>query len=59
MNAASPDPARRASRRGQAALEYVLVFIAFAAAVYAACRFLRAPGKVARHTVDVICSERL
>jgi hypothetical protein len=50
---------RRRNRRGQTALEYILVFIALFAAVYAAVFFLRAPGQIATHTTDVICSERL
>lgn len=51
--------ARRDSRKGQTALEYILVFIALSAAVFAAVHFLRAPSGIAVHTTDVICSERL
>jgi hypothetical protein len=50
---------RHGSRRGQTALEYILVFIALSAAVFAAVHFLKAPSRVAVHTTDVICSERL
>ena len=59
MDAARHATMRRKNRRGQTALEYILVFIALFAAVYAAVYFLRAPGKIATHTTDVICSERL
>ena len=41
------------------ALEYILVFIALSVAVFAAVHFLKAPSRVAVHTTDVICSERL
>lgn len=57
--AAAPKTDMRHRRRGQTALEYMLVFIALFAVVFAAIHFLRAPGKVAVHTTDVICSERL
>ena len=50
---------RRKNRRGQTALEYILVFIALFVAVCAALYFLKAPGRIAAHTTDVICSERL
>jgi len=50
---------RYGSRRGQTALEYILVFIALSVAVFAAVHFLKAPSRVAVHTTDVICSERL
>lgn len=50
---------RRDSRKGQTALEYILVLIALSAAVFAAVHFLRAPSRIAVHTTDVICSERL
>jgi Flp pilus assembly protein TadG len=53
------DKRRGKNRSGQTALEYILVFIALSAAVFAAVYFLRAPGKIAVHTTDVICSERL
>ena len=46
-------------RSGQAALEYILVFLALFAAVCAAIHFMRAPAEVAEYTTDVICSERL
>ena len=45
-------------RRGQAALEYILVFAALVAAVCAAVHFMRSPRDAARYTTDVICSER-
>jgi hypothetical protein len=59
MEAAVEAKLRHGSRRGQTALEYILVFIALSAAVFAAIHFLKAPSKVAVHTTDVICSERL
>ena len=59
MNAADREKMRHGSRRGQTALEYILVFIALSAAVFAATCFLRAPSGIALHTTDVICSERL
>ena len=59
MGAAHHATMRREKRRGQTALEYILVFIALFVAVCAAIHFLRAPGKIAAHTTDVICSERL
>lgn len=59
MSAAHPESLRRRSRRGQTALEYILVFLALFAAVSAAVHFMRAPGAVAVYTTDVICSERL
>lgn len=59
MDADHTTARRRSDRRGQTALEYILVFIALLTAAFAAVRFLRAPGKIAVHTTDVICSERL
>ena len=59
MEAAGKTKMRHDSRRGQTALEYILVFIALSAAVFAAFHFLKAPSRVAVHTTDVICSERL
>ena len=59
MNAALHATMRRRNRRGQTALEYILVFIALSVAVCTAVYFLKAPGKIAAHTTDVICSERL
>ena len=59
MNAALHATMRHKNRRGQTALEYILVFIALSVALTAAIFFLRAPGKIATHTTDVICSERL
>ena len=59
MDAAHHATMRRRNRRGQTALEYVLVFLALFVAVCAAVHFLKAPGKIAVHTTDVICSERL
>ena len=59
MGAAVEAKLRHGSRRGQTALEYILVFIALSAAVFAAFHFLKAPSRVAVHTTDVICSERL
>lgn len=59
MSAAHPDALRRRNRRGQTALEYVLVFLALFAAVCAVIHFMHAPGNVAAYTTDVICSERL
>jgi uncharacterized protein (UPF0333 family) len=59
MEAAGKAMMRHGSRRGQTALEYILVFIALSAAVFAAVHFLKAPSRVAVHTTDVICSERL
>ena len=59
MEAAGKAMMRYGSRRGQTALEYVLVFLALFVAVCAAVHFLKAPGKIAVHTTDVICSERL
>ena len=56
---ASPHTRMRRNRRGQAALEYILVFLALFAAVFAAIHFMRAPANVAEYTTDVICSERL
>ena len=47
------------SRSGQAALEYILVFLALLVAVFASIHFMRAPADIATHTTDVICSERL
>jgi len=58
MSAARPE-LRRRNRRGQTALEYVLVFLALFVAVCAAIHFMRSPGEVATYTTDVICSERL
>lgn len=59
MSTAHPDDLRRRSRRGQAALEYILVFLALLAAIIAAVHFMRAPKDVATYTTEVICSERL
>ena len=59
MYAARLSTMRHNNRRGQTALEYILVFIALSVAVCAAVYFLKAPGKIAAHTTDVICSERL
>ena len=59
MNAALHATMRHKNRRGQTALEYILVFAALLAATAAAVYFLKAPGKIATHTTDVICSERL
>ncbi len=59
MEAAVEAKLRHGSRRGQTALEYILVFLALSAAVFAAFHFLKAPSRVAVHTTDVICSERL
>ena len=59
MFAAHRKGLRRRNRRGQTALEYVLVFLALFVAVCAAIHFMRAPGNVAAYTTDVICSERL
>ena len=59
MGAAGKTKMRYGSRRGQTALEYILVFIALSVAVFAAVHFLKAPSRVAAHTTDVICSERL
>ena len=59
MSAARKTILRQRNRRGQAALEYVLVFLALLVAVAAAIHFLWAPGNVAKYTTDVICSERL
>ena len=46
-------------RKGQAMLEYVLVFVALLAVVLAAMAFARAPRRAAEHAVDVVCSENL
>jgi ferric-dicitrate binding protein FerR (iron transport regulator) len=51
-------PRRPFRRRGQAALEYILVFAALVAAICAAVHFMRSPRDAARYTTDVICSER-
>ena len=59
MGAAGKTKMRYGSRRGQTALEYILVFIELSVAVFAAVHFLKAPSRVAVHTTDVICSERL
>lgn len=59
MSAAQSESLRRRNRRGQTALEYILVFLAFLVAACAAVHFMRAPGNVAVYTTDVICSERL
>ena len=59
MKAAGKTKMRHGSRSGQTALEYILVFIALSAVVFAALHFLKAPSRVAVHTTDVICSERL
>lgn len=59
MKAADKTEMRYGSRRGQTALEYILVFIALSVAVFAAVHLLKAPSRVAVHTTDVICSERL
>ena len=59
MGAAGKTKMRYGSRRGQTALEYILVFIVLSVAVFAAVHFLKAPSRVAVHTTDVICSERL
>ena len=59
MGAAGKTKMRYGSRRGQTALEYILVFIALSVAVFAAVHFLKAPSRVAVHATDVICSERL
>jgi uncharacterized protein (UPF0333 family) len=50
---------RNSFRRGQAALEYILVFVALFVAVTVAVHFMRSPRNVARYNTDVICSERL
>ncbi len=59
MPAAHRESLRRRNRRGQTALEYVLVFLALFVAVCTAIHFMRAPSDVAAYTTDVICSERL
>ena len=59
MEAAVKTRMRRGCRRGQTALEYILVFLALSVAVFAAVHFLKAPSRIAAHTTDVICSERL
>ena len=59
MFAAHPEGLRHRNRRGQTALEYILVFLALFVAVCTAIHFMRAPGNVAAYTTDVICSEQL
>jgi len=46
-------------RRGQTALEYILIFTLLLLAAGAAYHFMHAPADVAKFTTDVICSERL
>lgn len=52
-------PYARNPRSGQAALEYILVFLALFVATCVAFHFMRAPADMAEYTTDVICSERL
>ena len=49
---------RRSDRRGQTALEYILVFIVLLVAAVAAVYFVKAPANIAKHDIDVICSDR-
>ena len=46
-------------RRGQVALEYILVFLALLVATGVAVYFMRAPADVAVYTTEVICSDRM
>ena len=46
------------SRRGQTALEYILVFAVLLVALAAAIFFIGSSGRIAKHDIDVICSDR-
>ena len=50
---------RRSSRRGQTVMEYAIVVAILAVVAGVTAYFLRAPGKVAKYTTDVICSDNL
>ena len=58
MEAAVEAKLRHGSRRGQTALEYILVFIVLLVAAAAAVYFIKAPANIAKHDIDVICSDR-
>ena len=49
---------RHGSRRGQTALEYILVFAVLLVALAAAIFFISSSGRIAKHDIDVICSDR-
>ena len=49
---------RYGSRRGQTALEYILVFAVLLVALAAAIFFIGSSGRIAKHDIDVICSDR-
>ena len=59
MDADHTTAKRRSDRRGQTALEYILIFALLLLAAGAAHYFMRAPAEIATFTTDVICSERL
>ena len=58
MGAAGKTKMWYGSRRGQTALEYILVFIVLLVAAAAAVYFIKAPANIAKHDIDVICSDR-
>jgi uncharacterized protein (UPF0333 family) len=58
MGAAGKTKMRYGSRRGQTALEYILVFAVLLVALAAAIFFISSSGRIAKHDIDVICSDR-
>ena len=58
MEAAVEAKLRHGSRRGQTALEYILVFAVLLVALAAAIFFIGSSGRIAKHDIDVICSDR-
>jgi uncharacterized protein (UPF0333 family) len=58
MEAAVEAKLRHGSRRGQTALEYILVFAVLLVALAAAIFFISSSGRIAKHDIDVICSDR-
>ena len=45
------------ARKGQAMIEYVLAFVALLIAVFALCAFVRATGRYANRTEDLVTSD--
>ena len=58
MEAAVEAKLRHGSRRGQTALEYILVFAVLLVALATAIFFIGSSGRIAKHDIDVICSDR-
>ena len=58
MEAAVEAKLRHGSRRGQTALEYILVFAVLLVALAAAIFLIGSSGRIAKHDIDVICSDR-